>query len=86
MLIFIDKNYSSFQDLTDDQEIGVNDILASRVTYFHEGNSIGKHFIESYIAQRRVKVNDKEETRQNIRLGGIFFLLTCLVDWYLCTI
>lgn len=84
--IGIDKNYSTFQDLDDTKVAGVDDICVARKQYFEEGSSIGKQFLDSYIAERRLKMNESEETRQNIRLGFFFLVATCFVDWYLCTI
>jgi hypothetical protein len=82
----IDKNYSNFQDLDDTKIANVDDISVARLKYFEEGNSIGKQFLDSYIAERRVNMNESDETRQNFRLGFFFLLATCIVDWYLCTI
>jgi hypothetical protein len=72
--------------LDDATVAGVDDICVARLQYFEEGNSIGKQFMDSYIAERRVKMHESEETRQNIRLGFFFLVATCFVDWYLCTI
>jgi hypothetical protein len=75
-----------FQELDDSSERQAEDIYTARLKYFDEGNSIGKELVDAYVVDRRVYYNEKDEMRSNLRLGAVFFVVTCLLDWYICTI
>ena len=84
--IWSDPLYTGMKPLPDDHLIPVDELVASRLKYFDEGNRIGTSMMNSYTGERRLVYSDKREFRENMRYGAVFFVATCLLDWLVCII
>lgn len=58
-----------------------NDLLIARHKYFIDGISVAHQLMIGYTGERRLYYSDKKEFRENLKMGFVFFVGTCLIDW-----
>jgi len=85
-MIFLDPTYSGFTAPKDDVTMEIPTIINGRKKFFKECEIVAYEFLKSYTGERRVYYHDKEESRQTLRNGFIFFLGTCLIDFILISL
>jgi hypothetical protein len=61
-------------------------LMKARRDFYEEGSDVGAQFMRDYTGSRNTYYNDKAENRQTLRRGAAFFVVTCLLDWLVCSI
>jgi hypothetical protein len=83
-LILLDPAYAGFHQIKDETQLPIDLITIGRRKFFREGDSIGQQLLEAYIREVQSFYNTKSENRQTLQRGFVFFIVTCLLDWYVC--
>ena len=61
-------------------------LIKSRRDFFKEGDVLNQTFVNEIINQRRQFYQDKRDNRETIAIGIVFFFVTCICDYIVCTI
>lgn len=59
----------------------VDDIIPAMGEFFPEASEVSTRFLSTYIGDRRVYYNEQRSQQKNIRLGMLFFLGICVLDF-----
>ena len=79
-----DPLFTGFKPLPDDHVIPLDDLLKSRRKYFKEGTEVAHNLMSTYTGERRMYYTEKLDTRDTLRMGFVFFVGTCILDWIIC--
>ena len=63
--------------------INSGDLLRSRLQYFPESSQLAKKYVQHLITDRQLEYNDTKEFRDNCKMGFVYFILTCIADFYI---
>jgi len=81
-----DPNFTGLKPLPDDHIIPLDTLMISRRLYFNNSIEIGSMFAKDYLGSRRAAYTDKKDTRDTLRNGFYFLVVTCFLDWGVCVI
>jgi hypothetical protein len=81
-----DPNFTGLKPLPDDHRIPIDTLMISRRLYFKDSLEIGSVFAKEYLGSRRAVYTDKKDTRDTLRNGFYFLIVTCLLDWGVCVL
>lgn len=79
-----DPTYSGFNSLNDEKIMSTLELLKGRLQFFPEALSIGSLLMNDYSNEVKMKYEDKKEFKRSVNKSILFFLATCLADWYVC--
>ena len=78
-----DPNFEGFHMLPDTDTKTVNELLECRRKYFGDMTRVGFKYVDAYRIERDLYWVDKNEFDENMRYGFIFFILTCIADYFI---
>ena len=78
-----DPNFEGFHMPPETETKSVNELLGSRRKYFGDMTRVAFKYVDAYRIDRDLFWTDKEEFDENMKYGGVFFILTCIADYYI---
>jgi hypothetical protein len=82
----VDPEFMGFKPLEDSRELPKDVLMKGRRLHFKEAEEISHKFLSDLTANRRQHYHDKKEFRETMMMGAAFLIVTCFVDWYVCTV
>lgn len=64
----------------------VAQLLKARRDFYEGGTEVGLQYLRDYVGNRNEYYNTKAENRLTMQKGAAFFVVTCLLDWLVCSI
>ncbi len=61
--------------------VDIEHLIKGRREFFKEGSEMGKTFLTAIKKELYIWYADKQDTRDTLKKGSIFFVGTCLLDW-----
>ena len=78
--------YKGFHALPHDFSISTDRLFESQRLYYNpEGKQISLQFIRDYLHLRQDYYNNKKDNRDTLKKGVVFVIMTCLIDWFICS-
>ena len=78
-----DPKFEGFHMHPDTDTKTINELLECRRKYFADLTRVGFKYVDAYRIERDMYWVDKEEFNENMRYGFVFFILTCIADYYI---
>lgn len=82
----VDPNYGGFKPLPDGFKMPVAELLRGRQSYFKEGATMSRTYMTSVKTLVSEYYELKKDRRDLMKKGAVFFLITSLLDWAVCSL
>jgi len=80
------SNYKGFHSLSNDLYISIDDIIQSQQLYYPNHKNISVDFFNDYITNRNEHYHEKKDNNDMLKKGVAFVIVTCLLDWFICSL
>jgi hypothetical protein len=62
------------------------DIIQSQQLYYPNHKNISVDFFNDYITNRNEHYHEKKDNNDMLKKGVVFVIVTCLLDWFICSL
>lgn len=81
----IDPEFRGFIPPADEVTMPMPRLIESRLKYFSDGSEMAYKFASDYFIHYRAKVEEKQQFRESMVKGVLFFTGTCILDYVVST-